>query len=169
MPKIGFSYELKGIRDELGRFARRQKRLVEGRREAMRAMGRILTTALRRNAPKDTGIFAAGLFYRTYDRGHKGFLHTYSAGSHGYLLNWIVKGTKPHKIPIGGSAAQIAKGYPLRFYWEKGPSGPGIYRFWSVNHPGTDPNPFIEETSAEMHDAVVEELNKVAASVARLR
>lgn len=26
--------------------------------------------------------------------------------------------------------------YPLRFWWENGPDGPGEYRFMSVNHPG---------------------------------
>jgi hypothetical protein len=26
--------------------------------------------------------------------------------------------------------------YPLRFYWDNGPDGPGEYRFMKVNHPG---------------------------------
>jgi len=53
-------------------------------------------------------------------------------------------GTRPHFIPGGRSVStiqeaadlQAKKGYPLRFYWEHGPYGPGIYFFWSVRHPG---------------------------------
>lgn len=26
--------------------------------------------------------------------------------------------------------------YPLRFYWDNGPNGPGEYRYMKVNHPG---------------------------------
>lgn len=26
--------------------------------------------------------------------------------------------------------------YPLRFYWDNGPNGPGVYHYMHVNHPG---------------------------------
>lgn len=42
------------------------------------------------------------------------------------------KGARPHVI-----RARRAK--VLRFYWERGPAGPGIYRFPKVNHPGNAP------------------------------
>jgi hypothetical protein len=92
----------------------------------------------------------------------------YAGGEHGFVLDFLRFGTKPHPIPRGGSAEQLAKGYPLRFYWKQGPGGPGIYYFWSVRHPGTDPNPFIDEAMAEIEDEVQTELMRVAASVAQL-
>ena len=36
----------------------------------------------------------------------------------------------PHVIRPRG------RGYPLRFWWENGPDGPGEYRYMKVNHPG---------------------------------
>ena len=55
-------------------------------------------------------------------------------------------GTKAHTIPGGvgvakseAEAIQRQKGYPLRFYWERGPQGPRVYSFWAVEHPGYEP------------------------------
>jgi hypothetical protein len=62
----------------------------------------------------------------------------------------------------------MAKGYPLRFYWEKGPRGPGVYFYWSVNHPGTDPDPFIDLAIESAWPEMAAELRKVAARVALL-
>ena len=157
-----------GYREVTGRFAKRSEVLEDRRRGAMRRAGQIGVQALRRNAPSKTGVFAAGFFARSYDRGYTSTVRIYSGGEHAFLLDWIRFGTKPHKIPRGGSAEQLAKGYPLRFYWEKGPRGPGVYAFWSVNHPGTKPNPFIEEAMAEAEPEILAELRAVAASVARL-
>lgn len=42
------------------------------------------------------------------------------------------QGTEPHEITPRGS------GYPLRFFWESGPAGPGEYRYMRVNHPGQE-------------------------------
>jgi len=167
MPQV-LSYRVKGYRDVLGRFAKRSAVLEARRRDAMRRVGRMVVSRLAKNAPKKTGTFARGITFRTYDRGHATQMKAYATGEHGYLLKWIREGTKPHPIPRGGSAEMMAKGYPLRFYWEKGPAGPGIYRFWSVNHPGTKPNPFIEDTVAAVEQDVIAELRMVAASVARI-
>ncbi len=168
MPGI-LHYELKGHRDAQGRFARRSEMLVVRQKRAMQRSGKIAVRAYRKHAPRDSGKFAKGFFYRSYDRGYRSFVRVYPGGEHGYLFDWIVEGTAPHPIPKGGSAAQLAKGYPLSFYWEKGPRGPGQYAFWSVNHPGTEPNPFDERALAEAGPKILEELRAVAASVARLR
>lgn len=48
-------------------------------------------------------------------------------------------GTRPHTIPTGGAAAQIKKGYPLRFYWERVGK---VVSFWSVSHPGYKGDPW---------------------------
>lgn len=162
-------YDLKGFRDVQGRFARRSDLLVSARRQAMRNVGRRAADALKARAPKRSGKFARGLVYRTYDRGDYGWVRVYSTGEHRHLLKWIVGGTRPHPIPKGGSAEQLAKGYPLRFYWEKGPNGPGIYHFWSVRHPGTKPNPFVEETMAAIGHEILAELRAVSASVVRAK
>lgn len=161
-------FEAQGFRDVDGRFARRTPLLARRRREAIRNVGRMGTEALRKTAPKRTGQFARDLFFRSYDRGSMTFVKVYAGGEHAFVLDFLRYGTRAHEIPLGGSAAQMAKGYPLRFYWEKGPQGPGVYRFWSVNHPGTQPDPFIDEAMADVEDDMLAELRKVAASVARL-
>ena len=61
-------------------------------------------------------------------------------------------GTQPHFIPGGlavsskTAAAQIqrAKGYPMRFYWEKVGA---VVRMWGVSHPGYQPK---EDWGAEV-------------------
>jgi hypothetical protein len=52
----------------------------------------------------------------------------YSAPQAAYS-NYLIE---PHVRPI----VPRGKGYPLRFWWENGPQGPGEYRYMSVNHPG---------------------------------
>ena len=49
---------------------------------------------------------------------------------------YVSEGTIAHRIPKGGG------GKVLRFNWPSGPSGPGVYFFKSVWHPGTDANPW---------------------------
>ena len=39
-------------------------------------------------------------------------------------------GSKPHRIVARRARA-------LRFFWERGPRGPGVYFYRSVHHPGT--------------------------------
>jgi len=162
-------WEAKGFRDSLGRFARRSPLMVSRRREAMRDAGRTTVKAMRFAAPKKTGEFARGIVFKTFERPGSTVMKVYATGEHAFLLPLIRYGTDPHPIPKGGSAEMMAKGYPLRFYWEKGPRGPGIYRFWSVNHPGTDPNPFVDETVAEIEPEILEGLRRAAASVARMK
>ena len=143
MARLDFSIEAFGYRDVLGRFERRTENLAAIRRDLAREAGRVTTKQLQIHAPRKTGKFAAGLYYRTYDRGDEVEVRFYAGGEHGYLLPFLAYGTVDHIIPKGGSAAQIAKGYPLRFFWEKGPKGPGMYAYWSVHHPGTNADPFI--------------------------
>lgn len=42
---------------------------------------------------------------------------------------WTDQGASPHIIVPQGN-------YPLRFYWDAGPDGPGVYYFNVVQHPG---------------------------------
>ncbi len=169
MARVGLTFEALGYRDAMGRFAKRTDLLQRERREAGRRSGRRMVGAMRRHAPRKTGAFAAGLFFRTYDYGYETQVRFYAGGAHGYLLHWITDGTGPHVIPKGGSAAQLAKGYPLTFFWEKGPQGPGIYSYWSVHHPGTEANPFVEEAYAEAGPDILADYQRVAVRVARVQ
>lgn len=50
-------------------------------------------------------------------------------------------GSRPHQIRPRGT------GYPLRFYWDK---VGGVFRAMSVNHPGTQPQPFLREAAQQV-------------------
>lgn len=143
MARTDFTLQAFGYRDVQGRFVRRTAALAETRRELVRESGRVMTEQLKIHAPHKTGKFAAGLFYRTYDSGDMVEARFYAGGEHGYVLPFLAYGTADHIIPKGGSAAQRAKGYPLRFFWERGPRGSGMYAYWQVHHPGTNASPFI--------------------------
>jgi len=133
-------------------YKRRGLSLDDDRAQLVQEAGDLMLQALRHEAPRKTGKFADGFQVetrKTYT--FDDMLRIEAKGEHAFLLNYIVKGTKAHEIPKGGALAQMAKGYPLRFYWENGPGGPGIYYFWSVMHPGTQPDNFIQRAmDAEM-------------------
>jgi len=115
------------------------------KREISLEAGFVLRKALADAAPKHTMIFAAGIGFRiTEPSVTKAVIDFEVAGEHAYVWPFLRDGTRKHLIPIGGAAAQMAKGYPLHFYWPNGFAGPGWYSFWKVNHPGTKPNPFVE-------------------------
>ena len=132
-------FETQGFRDVQGRFAKRSERLAEMQRDLARKEGRAMVGLLREMAPKKSSKFAQGIHYRTTPFEGGTTVTIYVRGEHAHLLRFLVEGTHAHLIPRGGSAEQMAKGYPLRFYWEKGPRGPGVYYFWSVRHPGFEP------------------------------
>ena len=156
--QFGLDFEAFGYSDTFKRMVNRQDKLSNTAREWSREAGRIIVKALKNRAPKKTRIFSEGIFYRTYARDDGYEVRFYAGGDHGYVLPFLRDGTRRHEIPIGGAAAQMAKGYPLRFYWEKGPHGPGIYRYWSVQHPGTKPSKFVdqarEDSKAEVREAL---------------
>ncbi len=82
---------------------------------------------------------------------------------HAYLLPFIVKGTRPHVIPTGGAAVQKAKSYPL--HWVDERSGMDRYA-WSVMHPGTKPNPFIQQAQESASPFIRALVQTAARSVA---
>lgn len=138
--------EVVGYRDIMGRYAKRTEVLQQGMRDMVRAEARALLEALRFYAPVKSGKFVRGLGYRTDERPGGTTATFYASGPHAFLLPIFVHGSKPH--PIVARHAQA-----LRFFWERGPQGPGIYYFRSVQHPGTDPIPFISQAldSREPH------------------
>ena len=162
------SFSAIGYRDIDGRFSRRTEELVRRRRDAVREAGQVYVEALKRHAPERSGIFKEGIAFQSYERGSHVLATVFVGGEHAYVLPFLKYGTKPHTIPTGGAAAQMAKGYPLRFFWEKGPRGPGIYYYWETHHPGTDPDPFIEDAQADAKDDVSEIVGRTARQVAWL-
>jgi len=67
-------------------------------------------------------------------------------------------GTKPHPIPVGGSKAQLQKGYPLRFYWEKVGR---VVSFYSVSHPGYKGNPWDIQVYERVDQDMEKELQQL--------
>lgn len=63
---------------------------------------------------------------------------------------WLEEGTRPHVIE-----ARIAKS--LAFYW---PKIGGMAYFKRVNHPGTKPYRFMEDTLAEKETSIVDVLSR---------
>lgn len=163
------SLDAYGYRDTLGRFTRRANELETRKREAMRALGREMVAALQAEAPRKTGKFAKGLRYRTAARGPTTTLAFYASGEHAFLLDYIRQGTRKHTIPKGGATVQMAKGYPLRFYWPNGPRGAGIYRFWKVEHPGTPPNDFVQRVLDDKTPELRNAIRQVARRVVWLK
>jgi hypothetical protein len=132
----GVFYEARPtFRDLSGRFTAANKQLLDDQRDWVRDEGKRFVKIAQRRAPEDTGEFKRSIRYRTFGTGSSlGF--TTSAAEP--LATWIVGGTDPHTITPRGS------GYPLRF--EVG--GQVVYAY-RVNHPGTEPNPFISEAYNE--------------------
>lgn len=151
--------EALGYRDVAGRFAKRSEVLAQEKREMVRRQGRAMVVTLRHYAPKATGEFVQGISYRTDVRGDRVTATIYVKGKHAFVLPFLVEGTKPHEIPIGGAAAQMAKGYPLHWISKSGEH----HYAWSVWHLGTLPDPFI----ANAMDAMTPQFEYGLAQVAR--
>jgi len=138
MAKI-LEFQAEGYRDAMGRYARRSEETRRAMRDAGRSVNRALTLNLKHYAPEKSGKFKVGIRSRTWWTGDVLKGAVYATGEHAFLLDFLTGGTRPHQIPTGGRAAQMAKGYPLRWTSK---SGEVVYA-WEVNHPGTFPDPFV--------------------------
>lgn len=156
----------------------RRRNLQAGRYELLRQLGRELAQDVRAEAPTSTGLFAAGIKMESSpgsDLGGSGqtTVDVVSTGEHAMVGNdlplWklLYKGTKAHPIPRGGSAAQLNKGYPLSFFWSNGPYGPALYHYWSVQHPGTKPNRFLDRALDIWRPGVSRRLHEFGLQVVR--
>ena len=73
--------------------------------------------------------------------------------------SYVEYGTKKHPISLmeeGGGTS--TRGKALRFFWKKGPNGPGIYFFKKVNHPGTRPYKFGWNSASAAHRIMGQQL-----------
>lgn len=119
-----------------GRFVKASEEVFASHREAIQELGETFTRFAREEAPSKSGKFRRSISV-TYSNDQR----TMSFRTHHSepLGSWIIRGTRSHVIrPVRRKA--------LKFYWEKGWLGPGIYFFMRVNHPGTQPNPYLMRT-----------------------
>lgn len=124
--------------------------LVADRREMMRGQARRFVSFAQQEAPKQTGLFASKIAYRTIGGGDEDGFNVYVPKP---LGTWILEGTPPHVIRPRGV------GYPLRFYWPK--VGREV-KFMHVNHPGTKANPFMGRAYRRWLPGARQDLNSMA-------
>lgn len=157
------------FRDLAGRFASiRDPGAVSHAREHAERAGAILAAAMREEAPsgrpdplgrpKPAGYrkLRDNITVRVLPRGKTGF--SVQIGGPPQVI-FVLQGTRPHKIPRGGSAEMKAKGYTLHFYWFK--KRREVW-FWSVNHPGTQPNRFDLRAARRVGEQVKAEARRGA-------
>jgi len=92
-------------------------------------------------------------------------------GPHQLIRFTLPPGTVAHFIPGGlavhsygdAAAIQLAKGYPLRFYWER--VGAVVYR-WSVFHPGYKGSDWGERVFKTVEAIADRQLNDIADYIA---
>lgn len=145
-----------------------EHQVSEGLRQMLSKERIALQGALREEAPKGPhGKFARSIRTLLHKDPATGqwILEGFVSEDMAWLNRIIIHGSRPHRIPTGGAAAQMAKGYPLRFYWENGPNGPGIYYYWTVWHPGTKPNPYPSRALGERRRALVAGFDRYGASI----
>ena len=117
-----------------GRFVKASEEVFASHQEAIQELGETFIRIAREEAPAKSGKFRRSI-RASYSNDQK----TMSFRTHHAepLGSWIIRGTRSHVIrPVRRKA--------LRFYWEKGQFGPGIYFFMKVNHPGTQPNRYLD-------------------------
>ena len=149
------------LRDLTGRFTFATQHAGENRRPIMREQGRRFKVLMQDEAPKGkTGKFAAGIRFRSFVKGGAvGFSVTVPQP----IGKWLIHGTGLYG-PRGAKYPIVPKGpgYPLKFYWARGPRGPGIYYFMRVMHPGIKPNPFPSRAYRRWLPGARSELRRVA-------
>ena len=121
-------------RDLQGRFTGANSELLNVRRDLMRDEGRRMVSFAQEEAPERTGEFKRRIGFRSFAEADAVGFRVHMPQP---LGTFIQEGTVRHRIPLGTG------GKVLRFFWEDGPQGPGIYFFKWVDHPGTAANPFM--------------------------
>lgn len=93
--------------------------------------------ALRREAPKRTGRYAAGIIAKQRTSAATRSIRLEFYGPHPLSL-WIIHGTRPHRIvPVRARALHFTV------------NGEEVFARW-VSHPGTKPNPFHQRALRDL-------------------
>lgn len=154
MAELSFDARMEPPVDELvARFKGAGRILNQQQAQRMNVLGNRLLGLIRDGAPHATGKYASRITLTTHRSGDS---YNVEIRAPEPLTTWLTRGTRAHEIRPKGP------GYPLRFYWAKGPKGPGVYHFMRVWHPGTRGKPFIAsayrqwkpEAEAEMRSLV---------------
>lgn len=92
------------------------------------------------DAPVKTGELAAsGYGPEIIDVGNR---FIYRIGFSAEQAEWTDQGTAPHTIlPV--------RAEHLRFFWEDGPNGPGVYTLDQVSHPGSEGTGWFSQNTTE--------------------
>jgi hypothetical protein len=152
------SITLEGFRDALGRFDRWTRELERSQGDLARYVGREASAVLRQNAPysrtPSTDHLADTISARVYHASPGTFEVRISVPPRkAQVLRWIREGTPPHII-------RPVRARWLRFFWQTGPRGAGIYYFKQVNHPGTAPNDFVARSRPAIQDLAFSEFRQ---------
>lgn len=94
--------------------------------------------AAKRDCPKRNGTLARTIVRRPEFSETRFTVRVLAGGRDAPYGLFVHEGTQPHGIVAVNADA-------LRFFWPDGGNGPGIYFFASVNHPGTQPHPFLRK------------------------
>lgn len=154
MTKIAVTVEARpSFRDLAGRWAAASDTVLERSRGDMRRLAVSMRDIARQEAPGSR--FPSTIGYQTYvKRGREVGFRLRMLAPLGW---WIIEGTDAHEIKPRGP-------YPLRFFWENGPDGPGEYRFMRVWHPGTQPNDFLGRAHDRWKPEGIRGLRRIAAN-----
>lgn len=144
-------FEVRGMRDVQGRFARATKELAAAQRDEMRAMGRTIVRVIQYEAPVRTGDLKKGITFKTYLRGNNTELRVTSKM---FYTEMVIRGRRGFG-PVRAKA--------LRF--EPGPPGSGfIFRKWVGP---TRPNNFPARAFRKLGDEPAKTAKRISARVQR--
>jgi len=117
-----------------------------------------VTDTLREATPRDSGETAdavRGSLRRNGD-GHVG---TVRFGKRAYIVNFLTRGTRRHRINPRTGRLERSKRAALDI--------PGVGFRGSAEHPGTDANPFVAETDSKVQPELARIYDRAAARAAK--
>lgn len=164
-----------GYRDRIGRFAEAWDWLVRERRNRLEYWGGRLVERAMDLSPKamvasqvdprrgPAGQFAKQWYYDIVPGAGTG--ETLILNNTSPIRDIVLFPTQPHRIPKGGRAEQMAKGYPLLWYDLE--TGEPI-RAYEVHHPGTKGAYTHERVIEEMEPEMVTDLQHISARAAAM-
>ena len=141
------------FRDVRGRYATATPKMLKEKDKMLHIQMRRYVAIAQDEAPKKTGKFARAIHFKMHRE--KKTIAVGEVFMPQPLGTWVVGGTKAHAIVARWAAA-------LRFFWQKGPRGPGVYLFKSVNHLGTKKDPFTARAQRRWRPGAGKALNKLS-------
>lgn len=128
--------------EELRALQERMHRAVGG---ALHRARKRLETELLQVVPFKTGQLFESM--KIWESGSEGLKITFDAP----YARTVEMGAAPHTITATGAT-------PLTFWWPRGPNGPGLYHYQSVEHPGYSGRGFLNLVKQMTIQLVREEL-----------